>query len=176
MVEPKSTQSRHVVENCRRVETELGDDFNSKSCRLRGRDFLGHCVEKLIVADTRMALRIASNPERADAAAAEKPAVDGIGGAPERSACLAVAGDDENALHIGFAVQAGDEIVQRMRALEISHRDMRHRLEARGAQTLCRSNGLFGGLALYRAEVNPRAAPQYLKRRDVGIARSRRLN
>ena len=46
----------------------------------------------------------------------------------------AVAGDDQNAPHLGLAVQPRQEFIERVGAGEIAHRDMRHRLEARRAQ------------------------------------------
>ena len=88
----------------------------------------------------------------------------------------AVAGNDQNAPHLGLAVQAREKFIERVGAGEIAHRDVRYRLEAgraqpdRGAdQFLCRP-------VRHGADIDARAARQHGKRRDVGVRRPRRLD
>ena len=80
-----------------------------------------------------MALRIAGDADAADAAPAQHAVVDGVERAAERSVFAAIAGDDENTVDAGFAVEPRQEIVERLFAGEIAHRHVRHRLEAGSA-------------------------------------------
>ena len=109
LLETETAQPRHVIEDRARVETELGDDLDRKPGRLGRRDLFRERLEQRVVADVRMAFRIAGDADRANAAAAEQAGIDGVGGAAERAVFAAVAGDDQNAPHLGLAVQAAPE-------------------------------------------------------------------
>ena len=176
LLETETAQPRHVIEDRARIETELGDDLDRKPGRLGRRDLFRKRLEQRVVADLRMAFRIAGDAERANAAAAEQAGIDGVGGGPERAVFAAVAGNDQNAPHFGLAVQARQEIIERVDAAEIAHRDVGHRLEACRAQPDRGRHGFFRRPVRHGADIDASAARQHGKRRDVGIRRPRRLD
>ena len=104
-----------------------------KPDRFGGGDLFRERAKRFVVADARMAFRVAGDADGVDAAPTEHAGVDGILGAPERPVFAAVAGDHQHVLDAGLAVESRQEIIERLGAGEIAHRDMRHRLKSRGA-------------------------------------------
>ena len=84
----------------------------------------------------------------------QQPAVNGIARVPERAAWRAIAGDDQDALHAGLAVEPRQKIVERAGAFEIAHRDMRHRLETGGSQTDRSIDGFLRRASRHRADID----------------------
>ena len=81
MVEAEGAQPCDEIEYRARIEAELGDDLHVESGRLRGRDFRRQRAIELLIADARMAAGITGDADAADAAAAQRAAVDGVNGA-----------------------------------------------------------------------------------------------
>jgi hypothetical protein len=123
-----------------------------------------------------MTFRIAGDADGADAPAPQGAAIDGIERPPQRSALGAVAGNDENVGDAGLAVEPRKEIIECCEIGEIAHGDMRHRLEAGGAQPDCSAERFIRRAVRYRAEINACAALERGERGDVGIRRPRRLD
>src|ERR1700733_15792820 len=137
MIETEAAHAGDEIEDRPRIETKLRDDLDGKPGRFRRRDLFPQRPVELIVADTRMALRIAGDADAADTAPAQHAIVDGIERAAERSIFAAVAGDDENIVDARFAVEPRQEFVERLFAGEITHRYVRYRLEAGRAHLFC---------------------------------------
>ena len=115
----------------------MGDDLDGEPGRFRGGDLFRELPPQRIRPDLRMTVGIAGDADAADAAAAEHAGIDRIMSAAERPAFGAIAGDHQHAPHLRLIREPRHEIVERLDALEIAHRHMRHRLEPRGAQPYC---------------------------------------
>jgi len=70
MLETEGAQPCDISEDRARVEAELGDDFDGNAGRLGRRDFFRERAVKFVGTDARMAVGIAGNADRADAAPA----------------------------------------------------------------------------------------------------------
>jgi hypothetical protein len=176
MLDAESAKPRHIIEHGAGVETELRDDLDGKPGRLGGRDLFGKRAVEFVRADARMAIGIAGNADRANAAPAQHAAVDGVESAAERSAFRAIAGNDQRTSHLGFAVEPRQEVVECVSAREIAHCDVRHRLEAGGAQPDRGAEHLLRRAGRDGADVDPRAVPKERERGDIGVGRPRRLD
>jgi hypothetical protein len=91
-----------------------------------------------------MAFGIAGDADRADAAAPQGAAVDGLERAQRRPALGAVAANDENVGDARVAIESREEIVERRHADEIAHGNVRH-----GSKPAARSR--IGALSDYSA-------------------------
>src|SRR6202034_2016027 len=111
---------RHIIKNCPCVETELSDDVDRKPRCLGGGNFLRHGAHQLLIANTRMPLRVTGDADGPHAAAAKQPAVNRVDGAAEWSVSVAIAGNNEDSLDVRVAVQARKKIIQRAGTLEIA--------------------------------------------------------
>jgi hypothetical protein len=68
VLEAEASHPRDEIEDRNRIETELRHDFDRKPGRFRGGDLVGERAVEFVVADARMALRIAGDADTADAA------------------------------------------------------------------------------------------------------------
>ena len=71
VLEAEAAHAGDKVEDRSRLETKLRHDFDRKPGRFRGGDLVGERAVELVVADARMALRIAGDANAADAAPAQ---------------------------------------------------------------------------------------------------------
>src|SRR5262249_47167912 len=126
VLEAEAARARDKIEDRAGVETELAHDLDRKAERLWRRDLVRKRPGELLVADARMALRVASDADAADAAAAQHAVVDDVERAPKRSALGAVAGDYQHCLDAGLAIERCQEAIERFNAREVAHRDVRH--------------------------------------------------
>src|SRR5580658_1953763 len=105
MVIAKAAQAGDERFDGARVETKLGHDLDRQSGRLGGGYFFRKRAFEFFVADARMALRISGNANSRDAAPAQYAGVYGVKRAPKRTAFVAIAGNNQNRVDAGFAVE-----------------------------------------------------------------------
>ena len=87
------------------IKAKLGDNLDIEPRGLCGGDLCGQRALEFVLADPRMALRVAGDSDGADAAPPKKTAVDNIKRAPQRAALAAVAGNDQDTVHCRFALK-----------------------------------------------------------------------
>ena len=98
---------------------------NCKPGRFRRRESFCERPVELVVADPRMALVELGDADAADAAAAQDAVVDDVERTARKngSSFVAVAGNDQDMVDLGFAVEPRQEIVERLSAPEVAHPD-----------------------------------------------------
>ena len=105
-----------------------------------------------------MTVGMSADADAGDAVALQQPAFDHFNGACERPGRrVAVAGDDQHMLHARFAFQSGQQTGERLARGEFARGEMRHRLEAGGADRLGMRDHFVDRLAGNGAEIDPQA-------------------
>ena len=176
MVEAERAQPRDEVEDRAGIETELVTISTVSPVVSAAAIFFNKRAVELRLADARMAFGIAGDADRADAAASQGAADDGVERAQQRPALGAVAANDENVGDARVAIESREEIVERRHADEIAHGNVRHRLEAGRAQPDRGAERFLCGPVRNGAEINAAAALEHGERCNVGIRRPRRLD